>query len=119
MEHMAKKLINTASGAKRVAKESPEPGSRGLGKPMGKKLIVAEKPSVANDIARALGGFTRHGDYYESDDYVLSSAIGHLVQIAAPEQWQCSRRAYPSVPAWCRIAIPWSVVRWTDRRVGH
>ena len=44
-----------------------------------KKLIIAEKPSVANDIARALGGFTRHGDYYENDEYVLSSAIGHLL----------------------------------------
>jgi len=49
---------------------------------MSKKLIIAEKPSVANDVARALGGFTRHGDYYESTDYVLSSAIG-LVAAAA------------------------------------
>ena len=53
---------------------------------MSKKLIIAEKPSVANDIARAIGGFTRHGDYYESEDYILSSAIGHLLEIAAPEQ---------------------------------
>ena len=58
---------------------------------MGKKLIIAEKPSVANDIARALGGFTRVGDYYESDDHVLSSAIGHLLEIAAPEQYEVKR----------------------------
>ena len=58
---------------------------------MAKKLIIAEKPSVAGDIARALGGFTRHGDYYESDAYVLSSAIGHLVEIAAPEQYEVKR----------------------------
>ncbi len=58
---------------------------------MSKKLIIAEKPSVAGDIARALGGFTRHGDYYESDGYVLSSAIGHLVEIAAPEQYDVKR----------------------------
>ena len=50
---------------------------------MGKKLIIAEKPSVANDIARSLGGFTRKGDYFESDDYVLSSAVGHLLELAA------------------------------------
>ncbi len=37
---------------------------------MSKALIIAEKPSVANDIARALGGFTKHDEYYESDDYV-------------------------------------------------
>jgi len=58
---------------------------------MGKKLIIAEKPSVANDIARALGGFTRHGDYFESPKYVLSSAIGHLVEIAAPEKYEVKR----------------------------
>ncbi len=56
-----------------------------------KKLIIAEKPSVANDIARALGGFTRHGDYYESDEYVLSSAIGHLLELAAPDQYEVKR----------------------------
>jgi len=50
-----------------------------------KKLIIAEKPSVANDIARTLGGFTRHGDYYESQDFVLSSAIGHLLELVPPE----------------------------------
>ncbi len=58
---------------------------------MSKKLIIAEKPSVAADIARALGGFTRHGDYFESDAYVLSSAIGHLVEIAAPEEYEVKR----------------------------
>ena len=58
---------------------------------LSKKLIIAEKPSVANDIARAIGGFTRHGDYYESEDYILSSAIGHLLEIAAPEQYEVKR----------------------------
>ena len=58
---------------------------------MSKALIIAEKPSVAADIARALGGFTRHADYFESDDYVLSSAVGHLLEIAAPEQYEVKR----------------------------
>jgi DNA topoisomerase-3 len=53
---------------------------------MAKKLIIAEKPSVAADIARALGGFTRKADYYESDDYVLSSAVGHLLELVLPEE---------------------------------
>lgn len=53
---------------------------------MSKALIIAEKPSVAADIARALGGFTEHDEYFESDDYVLSSAVGHLVEIAAPDE---------------------------------
>jgi DNA topoisomerase-3 len=58
---------------------------------MAKKLIIAEKPSVANDIARALGGFTRKADYYESAHYVLSSAVGHLLELAAPEEYDVKR----------------------------
>jgi DNA topoisomerase-3 len=58
---------------------------------MGKALIIAEKPSVAADIARVLGGFAKQGDYFESDAYVLSSAVGHLVEIAAPEQYEVKR----------------------------
>jgi len=52
---------------------------------MAKKLIIAEKPSVAADIARALGGFARKGDYFESNQYVLSSAVGHLLELIVPE----------------------------------
>jgi DNA topoisomerase-3 len=58
---------------------------------MGKKLIIAEKPSVAADIARALGSFTRKGDYFESDDYVLSSAVGHLLELAVPEKYDVKK----------------------------
>ncbi len=58
---------------------------------MTKTLIIAEKPSVANDIAKALGGFTKHDEYFESDEYVLSSAVGHLVEIAVPEEYDVKR----------------------------
>ncbi len=58
---------------------------------MGKKLIIAEKPSVAADIARALGGFTRKGEYFESEDYVLSSAVGHLLELVVPEQYDVKK----------------------------
>src|SRR5687767_9009182 len=58
---------------------------------MGKSLIIAEKPSVANDIAKALGGFTKHGDYFESDQYVLSSAVGHLLEVYALEDEEIKR----------------------------
>ena len=53
---------------------------------MGKRLIIAEKPSVAADIARALGGFTRHGDHFESERYLICSAVGHLLELRAPEE---------------------------------
>jgi DNA topoisomerase-3 len=58
---------------------------------MSKALIIAEKPSVAADIARALGGFTKHQDYFESDRYVLSSAVGHLLELRAPETHDVKR----------------------------
>jgi DNA topoisomerase-3 len=58
---------------------------------MAKQLIIAEKPSVAGDIARALGGFKRHDDYYESERYVLSSAVGHLLELAAPDEHEPKR----------------------------
>ncbi|HEX6007916.1 MAG TPA: DNA topoisomerase III, partial [Burkholderiales bacterium] len=70
---------------------------------MDKRLIIAEKPSVAADIARALGGFTRHKDYYESDRYVLSYAVGHLLELSAPEEFDPKRgrwsfRHLPVIP---------------------
>jgi DNA topoisomerase-3 len=45
---------------------------------MGKALIIAEKPSVASDISKALGKFQKHDDYFENDEYVVSSDVGHL-----------------------------------------
>jgi len=58
---------------------------------MTKTLIIAEKPSVANDIAKTLGGFTKHDEYFESEEYVLSSAVGHLLEIAVPEEYDVKR----------------------------
>lgn len=56
-----------------------------------KTLVIAEKPSVAGDIARALGGCQRKKEYYEGDEYVISSAIGHLLEIVAPENAEVKR----------------------------
>ena len=57
---------------------------------MGKALIIAEKPSVAADIAKALGGFRKATEgkesFFESPDYVLSSAVGHLVELCLPNE---------------------------------
>ena len=58
---------------------------------MSKQLIIAEKPSVAADIARAVGGFKRHGDYFENGGYVLSSAVGHLLELAVPQEYEVKR----------------------------
>ncbi|MBL8305449.1 MAG: DNA topoisomerase III [Rubrivivax sp.] len=62
---------------------------------MSKTLIIAEKPSVAQDIVRALtpvaGKFEKHADHFENDTYVVSSAVGHLVEIKAPEEYDVKR----------------------------
>ncbi len=62
---------------------------------LNKTLVIAEKPSVAQDIVRALtpvaGKFEKHDEYFESDSYVVSSAVGHLVEIQAPEQYDVKR----------------------------
>src|SRR5882762_8567574 len=70
---------------------------------MGKTLIIAEKPSVASDIAKAVGGFTKHEDYFESDNYVLSSAVGHLLELCVPEEFEAKKgkwtfNALPVIP---------------------
>jgi DNA topoisomerase III len=55
---------------------------------MGKALIIAEKPSVAADIAKALGGFQKDksGEFYESATHIVSSAVGHLLELVVPEE---------------------------------
>jgi DNA topoisomerase III len=62
---------------------------------MTKSLIIAEKPSVAQDIVRALtpvaGKFEKAADHFENEHYVVTSAVGHLVEITAPEEFDVKR----------------------------
>src|SRR5713226_2729116 len=58
---------------------------------MSKSLIIAEKPSVASDIARALSGFKKVEDHFENENYIISSAIGHLVELALPSELDVKR----------------------------
>ena len=62
---------------------------------MSKTIIIAEKPSVAQDIVRALtpvsGKFEKEADHFENDAYVVTSAVGHLVEIKAPEEYDVKR----------------------------
>lgn len=74
-------------------KEGPPEGSRRID--VSKTLVIAEKPSVAQDIVRALtpvaGKFDKHDEYFENDRYVVTSAVGHLVEIHAPEEFDVKR----------------------------
>lgn len=58
---------------------------------MSKTLIIAEKPSVANDIAKAIGGCTKKDDFHENDNYVIAAAVGHLLELVVPEEYDIKR----------------------------
>ena len=73
-----------------------------------KTLVLAEKPSVAQDLARVLGMKPGRGDeFYENDQYVISSAVGHLLEIAAPDgseargKWKLEN--LPSLPEFFQL----------------
>lgn len=76
-----RKEISCAGGGERL-KERPH---------MGKTLIIAEKPSVASDISKALGKFQKHDDYFENEEYIISSAVGHLLELTPPEGVEAAR----------------------------
>ena len=66
-----------------------------------KTLVITEKPSVARDIAGALpGAFAKHEGFLESDEWVITYAVGHLVELADPEEYgtQFKRWRYADLP---------------------
>jgi DNA topoisomerase-3 len=75
---------------------------------MSKSLIITEKPSVASDIAKALGGFKKGKDYYDNERYVISWAVGHLFELAVPasmkqqDKWDMTK--LPIMPAEFELA---------------
>ena len=58
---------------------------------MSKTLVIAEKPSVAGDLARALGKFKKEKGYYEGDTMVISHTVGHLLEIQEPDSFKVVR----------------------------
>ena len=66
-----------------------------------KRLILAEKPSVGRDIVNAIGGsFNKRDGYFENDQYIVSWAIGHLVELCEPEDYN------PNLKRWNLAALP-------------
>jgi DNA topoisomerase III len=55
---------------------------------MSKTLVIAEKPSVGRDLARVLPGtFKKEESWLEAEDYIITWAVGHLVQLAEPDEY--------------------------------
>jgi DNA topoisomerase-3 len=78
---------------------------------MGKTLIIAEKPSVGRDLTRALPGqFAKHEGFLESDAHVVTWAVGHLVQLAEPDEYDAKYKKWrmadlPIVPDEFRLVV--------------
>jgi DNA topoisomerase III len=63
--------------------------------PMSKTLVLAEKPSVGRDLTRALPGqFAKHEGYLESESHVVTWAVGHLVQLAEPDEYDAKYKKW-------------------------
>ena len=50
-------------------------------------MLIAEKPSVAQDIAKVIGNFGRKDGYLENERYIISWAFGHLLELAEPHNY--------------------------------
>jgi DNA topoisomerase-3 len=78
---------------------------------MAKTLVIAEKPSVGQDLARVLpGSFTKHEGWLEGPEHIVTWAVGHLVQLAEPEEYDPKFKKWrmadlPIVPERFRLVI--------------
>jgi len=78
---------------------------------MGKTLVIAEKPSVGRDLTRALpSAFAKHEGYLESDSHVVTWAVGHLVQLAEPDEYDAKYKKWrmadlPIVPDRFKLVV--------------
>ena len=82
-----------------------------LRRSMAKTLVIAEKPSVGRDLSRVLpGAFQKHEGYLETDDHVMTWAVGHLVQLAEPDEYDAKYKKWrmadlPIVPDEFRLVV--------------
>ncbi len=78
---------------------------------MGKTLVIAEKPSVGRDLTQALpGAFQKHEGYLESESHVVTWAVGHLVQLAEPDEYDAKYKKWrmadlPIVPDRFKLVV--------------
>ena len=82
-----------------------------------KHLVIAEKPSVARDIARVLGCGKKTNSYMEGKDYIVTWALGHLVTLADPEEYGEQYKSWnmdtlPMLPQHWKLVV----IRQTSRQ---
>ncbi len=77
---------------------------------MSKTLVLAEKPSVAKEIARVMGSHQQHKGYLEGPAYIVTWALGHLVGLAEPEDYSAQYQKWnledlPILPDRMRLKV--------------
>ena len=78
---------------------------------MAKTLVIAEKPSVGRDFVRVLPGtYEKHEGYLEAEDYIVTWAVGHLVQLAEPDEYDAKFKKWrmadlPIVPDKFKLVV--------------
>ncbi len=77
---------------------------------MAKSVVIAEKPSVARDIARVLGCNKKGNGYLEGDKYIITWALGHLVTLADPESYDVKYKTWkledlPMLPERLKLTV--------------
>ena len=74
---------------------------------MGKSVFIAEKPSVAQEFAKALhSDFKRKDGFLESDKYIVTWCVGHLVTMSYPEEYN------PELKRWSFDTLPFLPKEW-------
>jgi DNA topoisomerase III len=81
-----------------------------------KTLIITEKPSVAKDVAAAIGRFSKEGDHYENDQFIVAAAAGHLVELFMPEDIDAKRYKFWQLRELPIIPEPFQVKPIADKR---
>src|SRR3954467_1644522 len=78
---------------------------------MAKTLVIAEKPSVGRDVSGVLPGpFSKHEGYLEGPEHVITWAVGHLVQLAEPDEYDAKYKKWrmadlPIVPPKFKLVV--------------
>ena len=92
---------------------------------MGKKLVLAEKPSVGRDLARVLNCTQKGNGYLEGGNYIVTWALGHLVTLADPEEYDNKYKSWriddlPMLPVPLKLVVikQSGKQRSEERRVG-
>ena len=67
---------------------------------MGYRLVIAEKPSVAQSIAKVIGADKRQDGYLEGNGYLVSWCVGHLVELCEPQDYD------PKYEKWRKEDLP-------------